>query len=138
MKKSIFLLALVIVFSSCNNTQKIAEITPNEIPSGNYEIKSIQGEPVYKLSFDVDTSENKISGKTNCNSYSGTFSLTNNKIEIGPLSATEMYCEENVMKVEHSLFEAFSNAKTFVYDNNMFVLSSETGIVLRAFRIVKK
>ena len=138
MKKSILLIVLVIVFSSCNNTKKVVEVTSNEIPSGTYQIRSVHGAPIYKLSFDIDASENKISGKTNCNSYGGNFSINNNEINLGPLMATEMYCEENVMKVEHSIFKAFGDAKTFVYDNNMFTLSSEEGIVLQAYRLVKK
>ncbi len=138
MKKSILLIALVIVFSSCNETKKVVEVSAGEIPSGKYEIMNIQGEPAYKLFFEIDASEKKISGKTNCNTYGGPFSVTNNEIKIGPLFATEMYCEENVMKVENSLFRAFSEAKTFVFDNNMFTLSSEKGIVLRAYRMVKK
>ena len=138
MKKSILLLTVVVLFSSCNNTKKVAEVSSEEIPSGKYEIRSIQGAPVYKMYFDIDTSENKISGKTNCNSYGSNFSITNNEIKIGPLTATEMYCEENVMKVEHSIFKAFGDAKTFVYDSNMFTLSSEEGIILQAYRLVKK
>lgn len=138
MKKSILLIALIILFSSCNNTKKIVEVTPNDIPSGKYEIRTVQGVTIYKLSFDIDSSENKISGKTNCNSYGGNFSITNNEIKIGPLMATEMYCEENVMKIERSIFKAFADAKTYLYDNNMFTLSSENGVVLRAYKVVKK
>jgi len=138
MKKYFLLIVLAIVSSSCNNTKKVVEVAPNEIPSGTYEIRSVHGVPIYKLSFDIDGSENKISGKTNCNSYGSNFSITNNEIKIGPLTATEMYCEENVMKVEHSIFKAFGDAKTFVYDSNMFTLSSEEGIILQAYRLVKK
>ena len=136
MKKSILLLALVVVFSSCNGTKKIAEVTPNEIPSGKYEIRSIQGAPVYKMSFDIDASENKLSGKTNCNTYSGNYSLTNNEFNSGPIISTKMYCEEHVMKEEHNLFKAFSDATNFVFDNNMLTLSSKDGVLLRAYRLV--
>jgi len=138
MRKSIVLIALIVMFSSCNGTKQITEVVLDEIPSGKYEIRSIQGTPVYKMYFDIEATENKISGKTNCNTYSGNFSITNNEIKFGPFVATEMYCEEHVMKEEHNLFKAFNNAKTFVFDNNMFTLSSEEGIVLRAYRLVKK
>ena len=135
MKKSILLLALIVVFSSCNETKKIAEVKPNEIPSGKYEIRNIKGAPVYKMSFDLDASENKISGKTNCNTYSGNYTLTNNEFSFGPIMSTKMYCEEHVMKEEHNLFKAFGEATTFVFDNNMFTLSSEEGVLIRAFRL---
>ncbi len=138
MKKSILFLTLVFVFSSCNETKKVVEVESNEILSGKYEIKSTQGVPANKLFFEIDASENKISGKTNCNTYGGNFSVTNNEINIGPLMVTKMYCEEHVMKEEHSIFKAFGDAKTFVYDNNMFTLSSEEGVVLQAYRLVKE
>jgi len=138
MKKIILLLTVVVLITSCNNTKKVAEVTTGEIPSGRYEIMSVQGAPVYKLEFEIDASENRISGKTNCNTYGGSFFITGNEIKIGPLVSTKMYCEENNMEEERRVFEAFGNAKTFVFDNNMFILSSEKGIVLRAFRIVEK
>jgi len=138
MKKSLLLLVVAIVFSSCNETKKVADIATDEIPSGRYEMMSVQGAPVYKLEFEIDASENKISGKTNCNTYGGNYTITNNEIKIGPLAVTKMYCEENNMEEERRIFEAFENAKTFVYDNNMFILSSEKEIILRAFRIIEK
>ncbi len=136
MKKSILLLALVVVFSSCNGTKKIAEVTPNEIPSGKYEIRNILGAPVYKMSFDIDASENKISGKTNCNTYSGNYSLANNEFSFGPIISTKMYCEEHVMKEEQNLFKSFGDATNFVFDNNMLTLSSKDGVLIRAYLLV--
>jgi heat shock protein HslJ len=138
MKKNILLIALIVMFSSCNGTKQITEVATYDIPSGKYEIRSIQEAPVYKMYFEIDASENKISGKTNCNTYGGNYTITNNNISFGTLFATEMYCEEHVMKEERSLFEALGNAKTFVFDNNMFTLSSETGVVLRAYKQIKK
>ena len=138
MKKSILLLIVVVLFSSCNNTKKVAEVSSEEIPSGKYEIRSIQGAPVYKMYFDIDTSENKISGKTNCNSYSGNYSLTNNNINFGTFISTKMYCEEHVMKEEHMLLKSYKDATSFVFDNNMFTLSSKEGVLLQAYRLVKK
>ena len=137
MKKSILLLALIVVFSSCNGTKKTAEVTITDIPSGTYQMRSIMGAPVYKMTFDVDASENKISGKTNCNTYSGNYSLTNNEFNFGSIISTKMYCEEHVMKEEQNLFKSFGNATNFVFDNNMLTLSSEEGVLIQAYRLVK-
>ena len=136
MKKSILLLVLIVVISSCNGTKKTAEVTITDIPSGNYQIRNIRGVPVYKMSFDVDASESKISGKTDCNNYSGNYSLSNNEFNFGSIISTKMYCEEHVMKVEHNLFKAFGDATKFVFDNNMLTLSSEEGILIQAYRLV--
>ena len=137
MKKSILLLALVVVFSSCNGTKKTAEVAITDIPSGNYHIRNIMGIPVYKMTFDIDASENKISGKTNCNTYSGNYSLANSEINFGSIISTKMYCEEHVMKEEHNLFKAFGDATKFVFDNNMLTLSSEEGVLIQAYRLAK-
>lgn len=44
--------------------------------------------------------ENRISGKSACNSYSGSFeNMGKGKVKIGPLMGTKMYCQE-VAKIE--------------------------------------
>ena len=137
MKKSILVVCIIALFSSCNGTKNTAQkVAKGEIPSGKYEIRSINGAAVYKLFFEVDASEKRIFGKTNCNNFSGDFTNSDNSIKIGPLVTTKMYCEEHVMKVESSLFKAFGDATRYVFDNNMFTLSSEEGVVLRAYRLV--
>ncbi len=135
---SILLFSLMI--SSCKETKKTIEAPSSEIYSGKYEIKSLNGsELARKLYFTVETSENKISGKTDCNSYFGNYTVTNNnEIKIGPLAATEMYCEEHVMKVERELFKAYSDTKTFSFDSNMLTLFSVDGTLLvRAYKLNK-
>lgn len=135
---SILLFSLMI--TSCKETKTTIEAQTSEVSSGKYEIKSLNGgELVRKLNFTIDTSENKISGKTDCNSYFGAFETTNQtEIKIGPLAATEMYCEENVMKVETELFKAYSNAKTYSFDKNMLTLFSEDGaLLIRAYKLSK-
>ncbi len=143
MKKSILLstLFLVFIFISCNGTKKVAENTQSVILSGKYEIKSIQGEVLKsKLFISFDASENKINGKTDCNGFGGVYTLDKNKINFEPIIATKMYCEEHVMKVERSFFEALHKATTFTFDNNMLTLISEEngGVVLKAYKYNKE
>lgn len=138
MKKYILFILTIVFISSCSGTKKTTEeFVKGEIPSGEYEIRSIYGGAVYKLAFEVDATEKRIFGKTNCNTFSGNFTNTTDEIKIGPLVTTKMYCEDHVMKVEASLFKAFNEATTYVFDNNMFTLSSKEGVVLRSYRMVK-
>lgn len=135
---SILLFSLII--TSCKETKKTIEAPVNEISSGKYEIISLNGsELARKLNFTLDTTESKISGKTDCNSYFGAFAATNQTgIKIGPLASTEMYCEENVMKVETDLFKAYNNAKTYSFDKNMLTLFNEDGaLLIRAYKLSK-
>ncbi len=129
-----------ILITSCKETKKTIETPSYQVYSGKYEIKSINGkELARKLNFIVDASENKISGKTGCNSYFGTYTvINNNEIKIGPLASTEMYCEEHVMKVEREIFKAYNDSKTFSFDNNMLTLFAEDGALLvRAYKLNK-
>ena len=135
---SILLFSLMII--SCKETKKTIEAPYNEVYSGEYEIKSLNGnESSRALSFTIETSENKISGKTNCNNYFGTYTISNaDELKIGPLGATEMYCEEKVMKTERELFKAYKDSKTFSFDGKMLTLFNKEGtLLIRAYKISK-
>ena len=135
---SILLFSLAII--SCKETKKTIKVSSNEFYSGKYEIKSLNGNELSrKLSFTIETSENKISGKTNCNNYFGIYTVSNtNELKIGPLGATEMYCEEKVMKTERELFKAYKDSKTFSFDEKMLTLFNEEGtLLIRAYKISK-
>lgn len=137
---TISILFFSIMFFSCNETKKTIEAPSYEVYSGKYEIKSINGRELKsKLYYTIDASENKISGKTDCNSYFGNYTVTNkNEIKIGPLAATEMYCEEPVMKIEREIFKAYNDSKTFSFDNNMLTLFGEDGtLLIRAYKTIK-
>lgn len=134
----ILLFSLIII--SCKETKKTIKVSSNEFYSGKYEIKSLNGNELSRtLSFTIETSENKISGKTNCNNYFGTYTISNaNELKIGPLGATEMYCEEKVMKTERELFKAYKDSKTFSFDGKMLTLFNKEGtLLIRAYKISK-
>ena len=134
----ILLFSLMII--SCKETKKTIKVSPNEFYSGKYEIKSLNGNELSrKLSFTIETSENKISGKTNCNNYFGIYTVSNtNELKIGPLGATEMYCEEKVMKTERELFKAYNDSKKISFDGKMLTLFNEEGtLLIRANKISK-
>lgn len=134
---SFLLFSLIVTF--CKETRKTIEAPSNEIYSGKYEIKSLNGNELKRtLSFTIETLKNKISGKTDCNSYFGTYSVSKNELDIGPLGATEMYCEDNVMKTERELFKAYSYSKTFNFDGKMLTLFNEGGtLLILAYKISK-
>ena len=140
MKKNILLSSLLVlfIFISCKGTKNIAENTTMESPSGKYEIRAVQGKILNtKQYITFNASENKVSGKTDCNGYMGGYTIDKNSIDFGPVTATKMYCEEHVMEAERQFFRALKNTATFVLDSNMLTLvSGEMGVVtLKAFKI---
>ena len=139
MKQTIKFSVLIfsLFFISCKETKPTVEKTMINIYSGNYEIKSLNNQQLErKIFFTIDSNENKISGKTDCNTYFGNYIVTNNKIEIEPLGVTKMYCEDDVMKVEAELFKAFRSTMTFNFDNNMLTFYNKEGnLIIRAYNI---
>lgn len=132
------ILIFSLFFITCKETKPSVEKTIINIYSGNYEIKSLNNQKLErKLFFTIDSNENKISGKTDCNTYFGDYVVTNNnKIEIELLGVTKMYCENNVMKVESELFKAFRNTITFNFDNNRLTFFNKEGNpIIRAYKI---
>ena len=139
MKQTIKFSVLIfsLFFISCKETKPAVEKKMMNVYSGNYEIKSLNNQQLErKIFFTIDSNENKISGKTDCNNYFGNYIVTNNKIEIEPLGVTKMYCEDDVMKVESELFKAFRRTMTFNFDNNMLTFFNREGnLIIRAYKI---
>jgi heat shock protein HslJ len=132
------ILIFSLFFISCKETKPSVEETMITVYSGDYEIKSLNNQQLErKLFFTIDSNENKISGKTDCNTYFGDYVVTkNNKIEIELLGVTKMYCENNVMKFESELFKAFSNIIAFNFDNNRLTFFNKEGnLIIRAYKI---
>lgn len=133
-------LILIIAFSSCNGTKEASKQTTAQMVSGKYEIRSVEGASnLYNMFFEIDTSEKRISGKTDCNTFSGNYVVTEDEVTFSPFISTKMYCEEHVMKVENSIFKAFSGTKKFTFDKNMLTLINEDGTIsLKAYKVVKE
>jgi heat shock protein HslJ len=85
-------------FISWSNTKPTVEKKIINVYSGNYEIKSLNTQQLKrKLFFKIDSNENKISGKTDCNTYFGNYIVTNNnKIEIDTYQYTIKKLEEKI------------------------------------------
>lgn len=131
-------LILIIAFSSCNGIKEASKKTTTQMVSGKYEIRSVEGASnLYNMFFVIDTSEKRISGKTDCNGFSGNYVVTGDEVTFLPFVSTKMYCEEHVMKVENSIFKAFNNTKKFTYDDNMLTLINEDGTIsLKAYKVI--
>lgn len=53
----------------------------------------------------------KIEGFAGCNSFSGVYKLTDSKVSLSEMIATEAYCEE-IMPQERAFFKALAEMKT--------------------------
>lgn len=54
---------------------------------------------------------NRISGSGGCNRYTGSYTLADNRLRIGPLASTRMMCDPVRMEQEDRFFQALSTAE---------------------------
>src|SRR5262245_33153209 len=68
-------------------------------------VSPIVGSPI-SLSF----ADGRISGRTGCNTFSGSYTLQGNSIKFGPIAVTRMMCAEGVMTQEREFLKALESA----------------------------
>ena len=79
--------------------------------------------------------DGKVAGNAGCNNYNGGYQVDGDKISIGPLASTEMYCNDpaDVMETEQTFLKNLSNAATFDIQNDMLTLYDSEGTKLLVF-----
>ncbi|TNB49628.1 META domain-containing protein [Martelella lutilitoris] len=80
--------------------------------------------------------DGRISGSAGCNRYMGLVKLGGEGgLEIGPLAATNMACDEPLMALERDFFQAIDSVDGFdIADNGDLVLTAEGETVIQASR----
>lgn len=68
-----------------------------------------------------------VSGSSGCNTYSGSFSLDGDVIEVGELASTMMACADDVMQQETAYLAALRSAAVYVIANNVLELRDAEG-----------
>ncbi|PRX05968.1 UNVERIFIED_ORG: heat shock protein HslJ [Martelella mediterranea] len=87
------------------------------------------------VTLEIDA-EGRISGSAGCNRYMGAIKPGGEGgLEIGPLAATEMACDEPLMALERRFFDAIATVDGFdIADNGQLILTSGGEAVIRAAR----
>jgi heat shock protein HslJ len=75
----------------------------------------------------VLSADNKITGKTDCNGFSGTYKIGSDGIlSVGPLASTKMFCEGS----QESVFtSAISKVQRYMVDAKGLTLTTESGVM---------
>ncbi len=146
--KSLFFLLLILfvgVSYSCKSSRhkkQQASKTEKSI-NGNWELNYISAEddlfsfeelfPNKKPSLQFDLRENRVSGNTSCNSFSGELKITDNKIEFSePMAMTKMLCEG---AGEEKFLEMLKKVDTYsISEDNVLALLSGDIAILRFTR----
>jgi heat shock protein HslJ len=82
------------------------------------------------LRFEVD---GKLNGNGGCNSFFGTYTISESSIDIGPIGATRMACPEPQMELEGKFFLVLEKVEKIESRGNRLILSDDAGVELAVF-----
>jgi heat shock protein HslJ len=76
-----------------------------------------------------------VSGNSGCNTYSGSYTVNGNQIQIGPLASTMMACEDpaGLMDQEQQYLAALQTATTYQIEGNVLQLRTADGALAADF-----
>ena len=80
-------------------------------------------------------SEGRLEGHGGCNRFFGSYRLSGDKIEFGPIGATRMACPEPVMDRENRFLRELGRAQRFARDRIDLLLTDDRGNV--AIRLIQ-
>lgn len=83
----------------------------------------------YNLSIMVSPKENLITGFSGCNNFQYTYTLEGEKLDLGIVVTSDMYCEET-KKLENEFLGQVSKSTRFAIDGDELILTNEKKEVL--------
>jgi heat shock protein HslJ len=91
MKKIILLLTAFFAFQSCSQSINPSTISETKWVLSEWTGRTLPTKAQATMNFDGD---NKIGGKSFCNSYGGAVTINDNAIKFDQIFSTKMYCDE--------------------------------------------
>ena len=130
---------LAIVFASCDETKKVAEVAGSVQLSGSYKVTEANdtATPQDKIiSFALTAMDKKIRGATACNSFNGKFTVDVLTLRFSEMSISENYCDDKTQKAEENLMRAFKATGSYILKNNILTLYSypDHSVILKAMK----
>jgi heat shock protein HslJ len=81
------------------------------------------------------TADGKVSGSAGCNRYTGTYTVSGNRITFSSsMALTMMMCEPAIMEQESAYLKALGEAKTFAIKGDQLILSGGDGTKLAVYK----
>ena len=121
------MISLIMINLSCKETKDITETASNITLEGSYTVISVNGteNKTTALSLNFNSLNKVVSGNAGCNDFSGNYSLDSFTLNIGVLTATEAYCDDDTMKVERNMFGAIRNIGSYEIKKGILTLYSK-------------
>lgn len=127
--KNLLLLATVvlstIIYScNCKSCSKLTAVSEATQIAGEWSFITINGDSVNNEKAFIAFIENKVSGNTGCNSFTGDITLSKGEIEFGTIASTRKMCMD--ISFEETLFSLIGNNKwAATFNKEIIVLTKE-------------
>ena len=79
--------------------------------------------------------DGNLSGNSGCNTYNGTYTVTGDQIQIGPLATTRMACPQEIMDQESQYLAALQAAATYRIEGTGMELRTQEGALAADFQV---
>jgi len=132
--KILIILSVLISLNACRNSKTMAAKETNLMTlNGTYHVKILNNNEVSSnnITINFNKEKNIISGFSGCNRFTGTYSLENGLLKVGPLSSTKMFCQDT-HQIETEMQQALSNANDILIEDGILKLLSDKKIILIA------
>ncbi|WP_299366927.1 META domain-containing protein [Winogradskyella sp.] len=139
MKLLLSIFSLLLLTNSCNtskNAMNAKTLDQNSI-SGDYLVTQIENKATKDLALKItfDANSNKVTGFAGCNSFFGTYTLDNNKINFSDMASSKKYCGKEIGDVEQNFLTLLRKANKIELRDNKLVLYTDDVSVLNADKI---
>ncbi len=131
---AIIILVLSMTFlSSCKDLDDV---------EGSYDVVMVNGKDYseYDITMNIEMGEeNRISGKSACNNYSGTFeNFEDNKVTMGMFMGTKMYCADT-NTIEREYMDLLAKVKSVnAWKDGLELMNKDGKVIITATRTEAK
>jgi len=128
MNKNLALLFLMIILlTACSGTSSTISLSDTTWKLLSYGAIDNPTPALPKVATSISfNADGNIKGNVGCNGFAGPYKISGNKIELGPLMSTEMYCE-GTMDQEMAVLTPLNGTLTFESDGDILTIYSEDG-----------
>ena len=142
MRTTVLFSALLLTGAGCDSDVRGDVVTEGFPAPSHWQVQSVGGDPVPAMPNDavfgtVTFAAAEVSGIGGCNGYGGSYAaqsggVVGNRIQIGGLSATEIYCGDVLHPFEERMFAALQGAQQWEIeaDGALRLSGTSEGIVL--------
>lgn len=123
-------LVFLLLVAACSGTGPADQ---NTLQGSRWTLVGLADEtPLGEVDVTAEFSEGQVAGNSGCNSYSGTYEVDGENIEIGELTMTLMACldPDGIMDQEQRFLELLAGSQTFTVEGDQLILHTSSGETL--------